>query len=100
MTVCNAKTTNEKLLQSESPPSLKEDKNTGGTSTANIAGNEINSARSPSPLLDVGVIPSVDSSLCPYCGKQYRKVMKLYIFFPSKDIFKISEIFCCFASSE
>ncbi|VDN95598.1 unnamed protein product [Brugia pahangi] len=59
--------------KSESPPSLKEDKNTGGTSTANIAGNEINSARSPSPLLDVGVIPSVDSSLCPYCGKQYRK---------------------------
>ncbi|MCP9257615.1 B-box zinc finger [Dirofilaria immitis] len=59
--------------KSESPPSLKEDKNTGGVSSANIAGNEIDSTRSPSPLLDVGMIPSVDSSLCPYCGKQYRK---------------------------
>uniref|UniRef100_A0A8R1TZC6 B box-type domain-containing protein n=1 Tax=Onchocerca volvulus TaxID=6282 RepID=A0A8R1TZC6_ONCVO len=59
--------------KSESPPLLKEDKNTGGVSSANMGGNDINSTRSPSPLLDVGMIPSVDSSLCPYCGKQYRK---------------------------
>lgn len=76
MTVCHAKKTNEELLQSESPPSLKDDKNTGAASSANIMRNEINSTRSPSPLLDVGIIPSVDSSLCPYCGKQFRKVIK------------------------
>ncbi|VDO61183.1 unnamed protein product [Onchocerca flexuosa] len=71
--------------KSESPPSLKEDKNTGGISSTNMGGNDINSTRSPSPLLDVGMIPSVDSSLCPYCGKQYRKVIKLESSIERKD---------------
>lgn len=78
MKLTYVKKINKKLLQSESLPSLKDDKNIGvafGT-----VGNEINSTRSPSPLLDVGMIPSVDCSLCPYCGKQYRKVRDMHSF--------------------
>lgn len=55
--------------------SLKDEKNAPlGSSSTNAEQSDVNT-RSPSPLLDVGVLPSDDSSLCPYCGKQYRKVI-------------------------